>query len=32
MNSTVINQLLATFLIVLSGPAVIAYFAYKKAL
>jgi hypothetical protein len=32
MSSNVISQLLTTFIIVSAGPAVIAYFAYKKAL
>jgi hypothetical protein len=32
MNLNVISQLLTVFIIVSSGPAVIAYLAYKKAL
>jgi hypothetical protein len=32
MNSNVIGQLFTLFIIVSSGPAVIAYLAYKKAL
>jgi len=32
MNLTALSQLIALFVIVLVGPASIAYFAYKKAL
>jgi hypothetical protein len=32
MNLNVISQLLTTFVVVLIGPALIAYLAYKKAL
>ena len=32
MNLNVIAQLLSVFVVVASGPAVIAYLAYKKAL
>ena len=32
MNLTVIGQLFTTFVIISLGPAVIAYFAYKKTL
>jgi hypothetical protein len=32
MNTNVIGQLLSIFFIVTSGPAIIAYLAYKKAL